>query len=66
MAQQSASRLRYEGCNFFRQRIVLATLSCRPVSITNIRTKNDDPGLRGMYLILKLPSFGNNHNLNRI
>nr|CAG4647894.1 EOG090X05X4 [Moina brachiata]SVE93005.1 EOG090X05X4 [Moina brachiata] len=46
MSQENSSRLHYEGCNFFRQRIILATLSCRPVSITNIRSKDDDPGLR--------------------
>ena len=40
--------LRYEGCNFFRQRLVLATLSCRPVSISEIRTRDSDPGLRGL------------------
>nr|SVE85487.1 EOG090X05X4 [Daphnia pulicaria] len=45
-SNQQSSRLRYEGCNFFRQRLVLATLSCRPVSIVNIRSKENDPGLR--------------------
>nr|CAG4637002.1 EOG090X05X4 [Ceriodaphnia reticulata]SVE72929.1 EOG090X05X4 [Ceriodaphnia reticulata] len=45
-SQLNSTRLRYEGCNFFRQRLVLATLSCRPVSIVNIRFKENDPGLR--------------------
>nr|CAG4646252.1 EOG090X05X4 [Macrothrix elegans] len=40
------SVLRYEGCNFFRQRLLLATLACRPVSIINIRSKDSEPGLR--------------------
>nr|SVE75747.1 EOG090X05X4 [Daphnia hispanica] len=44
--QQHLGRLKYEGCNFFRQRLVLATLSCRSVSIVNIRSKENDPGLR--------------------
>lgn len=39
--------LTYEGCNFFRQRLVLATLSSRPVRITNIRANTEEPGLRG-------------------
>lgn len=37
----------YDGCNFFRQRLVLSTLSGKRVKIKNIRSKNDDPGLRG-------------------
>ena len=40
--------LKYEGCNYFRQRLVLATLSSRPVRISDIRAEADDPGLRGM------------------
>lgn len=40
--------LTYEGCNFFRQRLVLATLSSRPVRITKIREDAEEPGLRGM------------------
>jgi RNA 3'-terminal phosphate cyclase-like protein len=38
--------LKYEGCNFFRQRLVLATLSSRPVQISEIRSDADEPGLR--------------------
>nr|CAG4641687.1 EOG090X05X4 [Eurycercus lamellatus] len=44
--QENSTHLKYEGCNFFRQRLVLATLSCRPVSIVNIRSRENDPGLR--------------------
>ena len=40
--------LTYEGCNFFRQRLVLATLSSRPVRITRIREDADEPGLKGL------------------
>lgn len=36
----------YEGCNFFRQRLVLSTLSGVPVRITNIRSDDDQPGLQ--------------------
>lgn len=42
-----AADLTYEGCNFFRQRLVLATLSGKSVKIKNIRTIDDDPGLKG-------------------
>ncbi|KYN43352.1 putative RNA 3'-terminal phosphate cyclase-like protein [Trachymyrmex septentrionalis] len=36
----------YEGSNYLRYRLLLSTLSGKPVKITNIRTKNDDPGLK--------------------
>ena len=35
----------FEGCNFFRQRLVLATLSGTPIRITKIRYDDDEPGL---------------------
>ncbi|XP_018604685.1 RNA 3'-terminal phosphate cyclase-like protein [Scleropages formosus] len=38
--------LTYEGCNFFRQRLVLSTLSGKWVKIKNIRSKDDSPGLQ--------------------
>ncbi|KAK3700177.1 hypothetical protein QZH41_010621 [Actinostola sp. cb2023] len=38
--------LTFEGCNFFRLRLVLATLSSRSVRIKNIRTHDDNPGLK--------------------
>lgn len=37
----------YEGCSYFRLRLVLATLSGKPVKITKIREKEDEPGIRG-------------------
>lgn len=39
--------IRFEGCNFFRQRLLLSTLSGRPVKIQRIREKDESPGLRG-------------------
>lgn len=42
-----AAELNYEGCNFYRQRLVLSTLSGKSVMIKNIRTFDDDPGLCG-------------------
>ncbi|XP_005938873.1 RNA 3'-terminal phosphate cyclase-like protein isoform X1 [Haplochromis burtoni] len=38
--------LTYEGCNFLRQRLVLSALSGKRVKIKNIRSKDDEPGLR--------------------
>ncbi|XP_076867427.1 RNA 3'-terminal phosphate cyclase-like protein [Brachyhypopomus gauderio] len=38
--------LTYEGCNFFRQRLVLSTLSGKRIKIRNIRSRDDNPGLR--------------------
>lgn len=37
----------FEGCNYFRQRLVLSTLSGKTVRIKKIRSKEDDPGLKG-------------------
>ncbi|KAM3957172.1 RNA terminal phosphate cyclase 1 [Aphomia sociella] len=36
----------YKGSNFFRQRLLLSTLSGRAVKIEEIRSGHDDPGLR--------------------
>ncbi|XP_077267082.1 RNA terminal phosphate cyclase 1 [Temnothorax americanus] len=36
----------YEGSNYLRYRLLLSTLSGKAVKIINIRTKNDDPGLK--------------------
>ncbi|XP_047991315.1 probable RNA 3'-terminal phosphate cyclase-like protein [Leguminivora glycinivorella] len=36
----------YKGSNFFRQRLLLSTLSGRSVRIEEIRSSHDDPGLR--------------------
>nr|XP_033326542.1 RNA 3'-terminal phosphate cyclase-like protein [Megalopta genalis] len=38
--------LTYEGCNYLRYRLLLSTLSGKPVRITEIRIKDDDPGVR--------------------
>jgi len=51
VTKQNSPHLKYEGCNFFRQRLVLATLSCRPVTISNIRSKEHDPGIKGFYVM---------------
>jgi len=36
----------YNGCNYLRQRLVLATLTSTPVRIRNIRSQEDDPGVQ--------------------
>lgn len=38
--------LRYEGSGHFRHRLVLSTLSGRPLIITRIRADDEEPGLR--------------------
>ncbi|XP_062845168.1 RNA 3'-terminal phosphate cyclase-like protein [Trichomycterus rosablanca] len=38
--------LTYDGCNFFRQRLILSTLSGKRLKIKNIRSSDDNPGLR--------------------
>lgn len=40
--------LTYEGTNFLRQRLVLSCLSGKKFKITNIRPKDENPGVRGM------------------
>lgn len=42
----SAPPLRYQGSNFFRQRLCLSTVSGRPIVISEIRPKDEEPGLR--------------------
>ena len=45
----SSSILKYEGSNFFRQRLILSCLSGKAIRITEIRSKTDEPGLQGWY-----------------
>ena len=48
-ASSTGNVLSYEGCNFFRQRFILATLSGKSVKIKKIRAKSNDPGLKGEF-----------------
>lgn len=43
--------LKFQGAAFFRQRIVLATLSRKSIVITDVRTMDEHPGLRGTCFI---------------
>ncbi|XP_065834537.1 RNA 3'-terminal phosphate cyclase-like protein [Oscarella lobularis] len=42
----TATFLHYRGSNYLRQRLSLGVLSSKPVKITDIRSDEDDPGLR--------------------
>lgn len=44
--------LQFDGCAYFRQRLVLSTLSCQPIKIKNIRSQENEPGLRGNEILL--------------
>ncbi|CAF3007160.1 unnamed protein product [Rotaria sp. Silwood2] len=38
--------LQFDGCAYFRQRLALSTLSYTPIKIKNIRSQENEPGLR--------------------
>ncbi|XP_069125850.1 RNA 3'-terminal phosphate cyclase-like protein isoform X1 [Argopecten irradians] len=42
----ATNTLTYDGCNYLRQRLILATLSGKTVKVKKIRSKEDDPGLK--------------------
>lgn len=44
--------LHYRGSNLLKQRLVLSTLSGKPVRITDIRSSDTEPGLRGYEISL--------------
>ncbi|KAK3924900.1 putative RNA 3'-terminal phosphate cyclase-like protein [Frankliniella fusca] len=46
MAPHREDLLEYDGCNFLRQRLLLSTLSGKPVRIKGIRSDDNEPGLR--------------------
>ena len=48
--------LQFDGCAFFRQRLVLSTLSFQPIKIKNIRIQENEPGLRGISIVFYLES----------
>lgn len=47
MVQEKGNRLVFNGCNYFRQRLTLSILSGRAIEITDIRSKAEEPGLKG-------------------
>lgn len=40
------SVLTFKGCNYLRQRLILSTLSGKPIKVRDIRSQDDEPGLR--------------------
>ena len=44
---KNKAELVFEGSNFFRQRLTLATLTGQPIRIQKIRIKDTEPGLKG-------------------
>lgn len=38
----------YEGCNFFRLRLILSCISGKSIQIQNIREHEEEPGVKGM------------------
>jgi RNA 3'-terminal phosphate cyclase len=58
--QGNGSNLRFEGSSFFRQRIVMATLTRKMIRIDRIRSNDENPGLRGLlkrFVLFRLRSF---------
>lgn len=47
MPPHSKSTLHFKGSNFMRQRLVLSVLSGKPINISEIRSRSDEPGLKG-------------------
>lgn len=45
----SSKLLTFEGHNYLRQRLILATLSGKYVRIDKIRSDDENPGIRGMF-----------------
>lgn len=41
--------LKFEGYNYLRQRLILSTLSGKPIRIEKIRSDDENPGLRGIF-----------------
>lgn len=48
---QIQEELKFEGCNFFRQRLTYSLLSGRPIDIKEIRPLDDDPGVKGKVFV---------------
>lgn len=39
--------MNFKGSNYFRQRLLLSVLTGKPLTISEIRSQDDEPGLRG-------------------
>lgn len=41
--------VKFKGSSWFRQRIICATLSGKSISINDIRSRDEQPGVKGIY-----------------
>jgi RNA 3'-terminal phosphate cyclase len=44
--------IEFSGPELFRQRLILACISGKPIRIVNIRSNEENPGLKGILLYL--------------
>ncbi len=49
--------LKFDGAKQFRHRLLLSTLSGKPIVIKDIRNEDENPGLRGIPLLISLCPF---------
>src|SRR6218665_799580 len=47
MSKTVGQVLKYDGCNFFRQRIILSIISGKSIKIRKIRLMQQSPGIQG-------------------
>lgn len=47
MAADNSNVLCFKGSNYMRQRLLLSVVSGKAIRITDIRTRDDEPGLKG-------------------
>jgi hypothetical protein len=60
----SMSRIiKFEGHQYFRQRLILSALSGRIIRIDKIRSNDENPGLRGMESVSNVPRIASMINL---
>lgn len=56
----NSSIFTFKGCNFMRQRLLLSLVSGKILRITDIRTREDEPGLKGTtFIVARLLKFNN-------
>lgn len=49
MVTENSNVLSFKGSNYMRQRLVLSIVSGKSIKITDIRTREDEPGLKGEF-----------------
>lgn len=67
--ERDGNLLKFHGSNFLKQRLVLSILSGKSVHIVNIRSEDDEPGLRGyevsLIRLFDKVSNGSDININK-